>query len=356
MTLQSLLDLEPSQRDAWQHVSMAYAAENGSRSLRKAIADHLSSTSQEVALTPLEPEDIVVTSGSEESIYLTMAAMLGAGQGQGAHVIVHTPCYQSLLQLSAEFGATVSIWPAIETDGWRPSLAALRSLLRPETKLLVCNFPHNPTGWFPDAAYVRELLAIVDDAGVMLLSDEVYAGLDLYGGLDFTPMAMRTTRAITIGSMSKAFGMPGVRLGWIVNRSPAFLARLNRLHQFTNTYPVQASEFLTQIALRHAPAILERGIKLARAHFSGLEAMLDDMPHMFTWHKPLAGVVCFPRLRSGSAARLSADVRDHLGLNLAHSGLMQHGDAHVRFGFGTRGLSDVLAELHPWLALRPPSR
>ena len=353
MTVAELLALEPAAQAAYLGQTLGYTRANGSVALREAIADYSNHQNRAaVQATQLTEQQITITSGSDEAIFVVMDAWLSEqpSEHSSTHVIVHTPIYQSLLTLPQKYGAQVSEWPAEESDGWRPSLEKLRSLLRPNTRMIVVNFPHNPTGWHPEPSYTRELLALVEAKGILLVADEVYAGLRLAEQTQFECLAGLSPQALSLGSMSKAFAMPGVRIGWIATQNRDFLTRAARLHQYLNTYPAQPSEFLAELALRHADQILARNCAIAQANYSILEALLDGVPQLISWHKPIAGVVCYPRWLGGaSTLALSEQFLQATGWLIAPSARFLAGDHHFRVGFGTRGFATWLPALREFL-------
>lgn len=350
MTVKELLALEAGAAERYMAQTLGYTRLNGSPQLRAAIATYCNSQNRAVGnnATPLQEHHITVTSGSDEAIYLVMAAWLS--EQSDAHVIVHTPIYQSLLTLPPSYGAQVSEWPAAEGDGWRPSLDLLRDLLQPNTRMIVVNFPHNPTGWHPAPAYTRELIALAEAKGILLVADEVYAGLRLHEQTPFECLAGLSPQALSIGSMSKAFAMPGVRVGWIATQNADFTRRAARLHQYLNTYPAQPSEFLTLLALRHAEQILERNCAIAQANYAQLAPLLDAVPERIQWHKPVAGVVCYPRWLGGESTQaLTEQFLQRTGWLIAPSARFLAGDHHFRIGYGTRSFASWFPLLRDFL-------
>lgn len=336
MRVDELLALEAGAADRYLQQMLSYTRPNGSTELRQAIVGYLNAQNADAkGASRLQEQEITVTSGSDEAIFMLMEAWLRGRTD--AHVIVHTPIYQSLLTLPGTYGAAVSEWPAEEADGWRPALEKLQSLIRPNTSMVIVNFPHNPTGWHPDPVYTRQLIEVVEGAGILLVADEVYAGLRLEAKTRFECLAGLSPQALSIGSVSKAFAMPGVRVGWIATQNSEFTKRAARLHQYLNTYPAQPSEFLTGLALRHAQKILARNCAIAQANYAQLEAFLDELPHLLEWHKPVAGVVCFPRWKGGNSTQVLSDEFLHsTGWLIAPSARFLAGDQHFRIGYGTR--------------------
>jgi aspartate/methionine/tyrosine aminotransferase len=335
LTVDELLALEPVAKDHYLAQTLSYTQPNGSLALRSAIADYANAQNLSYSTTQaLTEKHITITSGSDEAIFMVMDTVLS--ERPHAHVVVHSPIYQSLLTLPKKYGAQVSQWQAEESDGWQPSLDKLRELLRPNTCLVVVNFPHNPTGWHPNTEYIQALIRIVEEAGVLLVSDEVYMGLPMSNTTLFC-LAGLSANVVSIGTMSKAFAMPGVRVGWTATHNEDFLARASRLHQYLNTYPAQPSEFLTKLALRHNQHILMRNNAIAKANFAELEAFLDEYPHIIEWHKPQAGVVCYPRWKgAGSTDDLCKALLHETGWLVAPSSRFLADDMHFRIGYGAR--------------------
>lgn len=353
LTVAELLALEPGASADYLRQTLSYTRLNGSVELRTAIAHYLNGQNAGVpGAAALHEQQITVTAGSDEAIFMVMESWLG--EDPSAHVIVHTPIYQSLLTLPTKYGAEVSQWLAEEADGWRPDLDKLRRLLRPNTRLIVVNFPHNPTGWHPEPAYTRELIGIAEQVGAMLVSDEVYAGLRLTEQTQFECLAGLSPQVLSLGSMSKAFAMPGVRIGWIATQNTEFLERAARLHQYLNTYPAQPSEFLTCLALRHAEQILARNCVIAQANYAQLAALLDEFPQLVEWHKLVAGVVCYPRWLGGaSTLRLTEEFLQATGWLVAPSARFLAGDQHFRLGYGTRSFATWFPQLRDFLLHYP---
>jgi len=351
LTVGELLALEPGALEHYTGQTLGYTRPNGSPQLRAAIADYCNHQNQRVGngAARLQEQQITVTAGSDEAIFLVMAAWLG--ESSDAHVIVHTPIYQSLLTLPTSYGAQVSAWPAVEADGWRPSLEQLRDLLRPNTRMIVVNFPHNPTGWHPTPSYTRELIALAEEKGILLVADEVYAGLRLDDQPHFECLAGLSPQALSLGSMSKAFAMPGVRVGWIATQNAEFIRRAARLHQYLNTYPAQPSEFLTSLALRHVDRILARNCAIAQANYAQLAPLLDAVPQLIQWHQPVAGVVCYPRWLGGDSTQLlTAQFLRATNWLIAPSARFLAGDHHFRIGYGTRSFATWFPLLRDFLS------
>ena len=143
-------------------------------------------------------------------------------------------CLQSLLEVATSIGCDVVKWPLQETDaGWKMDLDHLEELLAEETRLLVVNAPHNPTGHQPTLAEWKRILAVVNEEDVRLFSDEMYRGLEPAPDMALAPAASNDTLALSLWGTSKTFGLPGLRMGWLVTRARELLEKLVRLKDYT---------------------------------------------------------------------------------------------------------------------------
>ncbi len=193
--------------------------------------------------------------------------------------------------------ATVSLWAADEERAWEPSLAELARLLRPTTRLIVTNFPHSPTGFAPDRAYLDALIALADEAGATLVGDEIYRGLPLAGEAEAPSLADLSARAVVLNSVSKTLGLPGLRVGWLATRDAALLAAVRAFRMHQNSYIGAPTEFLAALALRHSERILAENLALAQENLTALAGFMARNDALFSWVPPRAGVVAFALAR-----------------------------------------------------------
>src|SRR5271157_3358884 len=165
MSIQDLLALEPGADERFLELRLGYTESSGSPSLRREICR---------LYEGIEPEQILVHAGAEEAIFLFMHAALEKGD----HVVVQRPCYQSLFEVARGMGCAVTAWKAREENGWSPDIGELKGLIRPDTKVIIFNTPHNPTGFHMGIDQLRGLVDLADGHGITLFSDEVYRGLE----------------------------------------------------------------------------------------------------------------------------------------------------------------------------------
>ena len=326
----TLLALEPGSAERFVALPLNYGTAFGAQALREAIAaryEHIS------------PDEVVAASGGDDTLVSLFMALLQPGD----HVIVHSPIYQPLAGLAAWCGAEISFWAAEEESGWTPSLAELRRLLRPKTRMIVTNFPHSPTGFVPERGFLEEMIELADGVGAILVGDEIYRGLPLDGRAEAPSLTDLTARAVVVNSVSKTFGLPGLRVGWLVTRDATTLDAVRRFRMYQNSYIGAPAEFLATLAVHHADHILTRHQSLARANLARLAVFIDRHADHFSWVPPRGGLVAFPRwLGDESTSALSDRLLHDHGLLLAPSAYFGGGERHVRFGFGTTSAMDGL--------------
>jgi len=160
-SVQELLALEPEAAESLQRQWLGYTESQGSPSLRRQICN---------LYDRIEPQQVLVHTGAEEAIFLFMHAVLDAAD----HVIVHWPCYQSLFEVARSIGCQVTLWTAREEKGWSLDLDQLQQHMRPNTKAVIINTPHNPTGHLMALETFQAISDICRDNGIILFSDEVY--------------------------------------------------------------------------------------------------------------------------------------------------------------------------------------
>jgi aspartate/methionine/tyrosine aminotransferase len=336
LTVGDLLALVPGAAGQLSALPLGYTECAGAPALRAAVAG---------LYGDLEPDGVVVHAGAQEAVFTLVNATLEPGD----HAIVQWPCYQSLLELPRAAGATVSPWRA-DPESWAPDPDELPALLRPRTRLLVVNSPHNPTGYHFDRAAFDAVVAFARRHGLILLSDEVYRGLE-YDPADRLPAACDVyERGVSLGVMSKAYGLAGLRIGWLASRDAALLARAIEIKDYTTICSSAPSELLATAALATGQTILERNRSIVRGNLALLRAFMDRHADRLRWAPPRAGSVAFPSLRDAEPDRFCADVLARAGVLLLPGTVFDPDSREVRVGFGRRNLPQALAKFEEALA------
>jgi aspartate/methionine/tyrosine aminotransferase len=285
MTVQELLAYGTDEdREALATLPLGYTETWGTERLRAAIA---------ATYDACTSEDVLAFAGAEEAIFWAMQLLAGPGD----HVVVTVPNYQAMETVPRAAGADVTGVLLDESDGWRLDLDAVRSALRPATRLVAVNFPNNPTGAVPDHETWQALIALCDERGIRLLSDEVYRGIELDETRTLPQAADMSPSAVSINVMSKSYGLPGLRIGWVTCRDHAVLEALERHKHYTSICNAAPSELLATVALRAAEQIHARNRAIVAANLPVFDEFFAEHDDLFDWARPDGGCVAFPRYR-----------------------------------------------------------
>lgn len=321
-------------RDAWERLSLQYVEVEGGRALRETIA----STYERI-----EPDDVLCFAGAQEGLWCLMHALLGTGD----HAIVTVPNYQSMESIPLSLCDVSGI--ALRDDvRWTVDLDDLRSRMRPNTKLIATNFPNNPTGAIPALADFRKMVEMAAERGIHFLSDEVYRGLELDDARRLPQAADAYERAISLGVMSKAYGLPGLRVGWIACRDRELLARMARLKHYLSICNAAPSELLARIALKTRERLLARNRRIVAENIVQLDAFFASHGDLFEWRAPDGGCVAFPRYlgAEGVDAFCTRLVEEHgillLPASIYRSELAAVPNDRFRIGIGRYGMAEAL--------------
>jgi aspartate/methionine/tyrosine aminotransferase len=318
-------------RALWDDLRLGYTESLGLPQLRAEIA----------VMYEGATADDVITGAPEELIFVAMNALLRPGD----RVVCTYPGYQSLFEVARAIGCVVDLWQPHEQGAWRFDPADLVGTLRPGTRMVVMNFPHNPTGALPTRQEQAQVIAAAAEAGAHVFSDEMYRLLEADPG-DRLPSACELAPdALSVSGMSKVFGMAGVRLGWLVTRDAEALQAIATFKDYTTICSSAPSEVLALIGLRARAALVERHRARIARNLEALEAFVARHGERFALAPPRAGSVCLLRLRDGHATDLCRRLVDKAGIMLLPSSVFQFGDEHVRVGLGRENMPDVLARL-----------
>ena len=321
-------------RALWDGLRLGYTESTGHPLLRAEIAN---------LYETVEPDGVLAFAGAEEAIFCLSNVLLGPGD----HAIVVWPGYQSLYEVGRAAGAQVSLHALRESDGWALDVERLRRSIRPNTRLVVVNAPHNPTGMLPSAADWRALTETCAEAGVHLLADEVYRFLEFDDTDRLTAGADAFDRGVSLGVMSKSFAMAGLRIGWLATRDRDLLERCAAFKDYTTICSSAPSEILALIALRARDRVLARSREIVLGNLPLLDAFFERWPSAFSWVRPRGGSIAFPRLlsRTTTIDRFAADLVEAEGVLIAPGSIFGMADGHFRLGFGRTDLPDALAGL-----------
>lgn len=339
VTIDDLLALEPDAAKRLHAQRLGYTETAGAPELRAAIAQ---------IYETITPEDAVVVSSAEEGIFVACHALLQPGD----HVVVETPCYEAALQVSLSAGATVSEWRRGAVDGWAHDLAAFERALRPDTRLVYVNTPHNPTGTLMPREVLDRVVELCAERGAWLFCDEVYRELEHDPATRLPAACDLYERALSLGSMSKTYGLPGLRLGWLASRDREALGRIVDLKHYTTICASAPSELLSALALRHRGVLAGRNRRITVDNLALVDEVLARRSDLLSWTRPSASPIGFVRVAGiDDTTRFCEQLVAETGVLLL-PGAVYDEPEHVRIGFGRANLPEALDCFERWLATR----
>jgi aspartate/methionine/tyrosine aminotransferase len=328
--LLALADIDPADL---QQVWLGYTESQGHPNLRAAVAQ----TYQHVS-----PDQVVILTAPEEGIYLAMRVLLEPGD----EVVVLAPAYESLRNVAEHIvgGDNVKLWWMQPAEGhWRLDLDHLASLVTPRTKVVIVNFPHNPTGYLPAETEFRAILEIAGRHGAWIFCDEMYRGLELAGRPTLPSAADLVEHAFVLAGLSKVHGLPGLRSGWLVIKEPAARQQFIAWKHYTTICPAAPSEYLALAGLKAQTQLIARNRAIIQQNLAAAEPFFARHPNLFLWRPPQAGSVALTGLNQPSATAYCHQLAESAGILLLPSAYLGYDDHHIRFGFGRLTFPAALA-------------
>jgi aspartate/methionine/tyrosine aminotransferase len=336
LTTNDLLDFEPpTERAATLErllaLPLGYSEARGTAELRGRLAE---------TYTRGDADHILVTTGAIEANYLLYNVLLDTGD----HVIAPYPAYQQLYEVPRSIGCDVSLWHVGPETNYRYDVDALEKMLTPKTRLIVVNTPHNPTGAMLSPDDAVRVYALAESVGATVIGDEAYRWLDVPGGDTFAgPMFDRGPRGISVGTLSKPFGLPGLRIGWIA-ASPDLVERCWSMRDYITLSPGKLNDALACLGLKHRDAIVARNTRIIEANLAEATRWIDERPFL-SWTPPRGGLLALIKYDSAVLPIDSLTLADRLATE--QSVMLAPGSAfgyehHLRLGIGQK--PEIFAE------------
>ncbi|MBC7844155.1 MAG: aminotransferase [Gemmatimonadaceae bacterium] len=304
--------------DGLRELKLTYGAIEGSTALRDQIASLYTSQSR---------DNVTVTHGAAGANALVYETLVRPGD----HIVSLLPNYQQHYSIPESFGARVERLWLREEDGYLPDLDRLRDMVTPSTRMIVFSNPNNPTGSLMDRVMLQQIAEIARATGAWVLSDEVYRGIDLEGDGFTTSIADLYARGISTGSMSKAYSLAGLRLGWIVG--PSELLRAVTMHRHYNTISVgMLDDRFATLALTHRDAILARNRAILRTNLGILDAWVTSEPRL-SYVKPKSGTTALVKYDAPLTSRdFCTQLLERTGVMFVPGSTMEM-EGHLRIGY-----------------------
>ena len=343
MTVNDLLSMATEEdRAAFENLWLGYTPTWGSAELRQEIAN---------TYQTINPDEILCLAGAGEGLYALAKCMLTSKD----HVIVPTPNYQSAETIPLTICDVTGVPLRANTSkkgGWHLDIEDIKAAIRPNTKLISLNFPHNPTGYIMGKEEMDDLIQVCREHGIYILSDEVYRGVELDPEVRMPQIADIYEKGISLNVMSKAYGLPGLRIGWMVSKDKQVLLRVERYKHYLSICNSAPSEVLSLIALKNKDTILSRNRAMMLENVLELETLFEDFSGLVEWQRPLGGCIAFPRYTGpGSVEEFCRSLVEESGVLLLPSSIYMSELTDVskdrfRIGFGrAKTFKDGLAAM-----------
>ncbi len=333
--LAELLELaDDVDRARWEQLRLGYIPTEGTPELRAAISQ---------TYDAIERDDVLCFAGAEEGLYCAMHAVLDRGD----HAVVLVPNYQSMESVPRSICEVSGVALQANHD-WDLDIEHVRAALRPNTKLLAVNFPNNPTGKIAPQQIFRALTDLCRERGIYFFSDEVYRGIERDPGKRLPQAADMYERALSLNVVSKAYGMPGLRVGWIACRDREVLERMQRVKHYLSICDAGPSEVLATIAIKARETIFARNRDLVAENLIKLDAFFARHANLFDWYQPDGGCIAYPRYSgSDGVEAFCARLVNEAGVLLLpasayRSELLDVPQDRFRIGYGRRGIGEAL--------------
>lgn len=337
MTINELLALEKDAEDAFQNTWLGYTDTKGDLKLRDAISSKYNN---------LSAENIRVCTGAQEPIFLISHALLKVDD----EVIVQTPCYQSLQSVPESIGCKVLSWN-VRYQNNRPTfdLDELKKLINAKTKAIYLNAPHNPTGYLFTKKEQQEIIDLARANNIFILSDEVYRELEHHPEFKIPAFGDAYENGISIGVMSKSYGLPGLRIGWIATQNQDVLEQFDILKEYTTICNAAPSEYLAGVALRNSKTILGRNLQIVQNNLKLYETFFDKYADLFSWYKPNAGPITLVKMLFDNDDLTFADRLLKEKSVLILPGSIYDYPGYFRVGFGRKTIQEGLEQFEAFV-------
>lgn len=337
MAIKDVLSFEDGAVDAFHELWLGYTETAGHPALRNDIASTYS---------VITPNKLLVCSGAQEPIYLFCQAYLQAGDD----VIVQTPCYQSVHSIPESLGCTVLNWSVKYVDETPLfDIEELKQMVTDKTKVVFLNTPHNPTGVHFTQAEQLALVEIARAHDVILFCDEVYKDLEYNTESTLPAFADVYEHGVSIGVMSKAYGLPGLRIGWIASQDESILEKVAILKEYTTICNSAPSEFLAGVALRNREQILSRNLDIIHNNLAQYDLFFLKYAELFSWYRPHAGPITLVKMKfDDDDMAFAKKALTEQSVMILPGSLFDYKGV-FRIGFGRKNLPAALAQFEMFL-------
>lgn len=325
----------------WEGIKLGYTESEGNPLLREAILQYYKIKTI---------EDVVVASPGELN-FISMNVLLNSED----HAITVTPCYQSLSEVVNSIDCELSFWKP-NSEKWDFNTDDLEKLIKKNTKLIILNFPHNPTGNYLTRIQLDEIVRIAKKHDIYVFSDEMYHKLIIDDIEELPPIADIYEKGISLWGTSKTFGLAGLRTGWLVTHDTDFLRKVVAFKDYLSICNSAPSEILTIIALNHIDKFLPLNLMKIRENILLFREFVAKHSIISSFIPPKAGSTSFVKLNiEKSSLEFSNQLVEKTGIMTVPSEMFEYHGKYIRVGFGRSSFPEVLDILDKYLKTIDPA-
>ncbi len=340
-TMKELLSLaDEDSLKLWDTLSLGYTESPGLPLLREEIAK---------LYKTISPGQLLTLAGAEEGIYCAMRSLLTPDD----HVITLHPIYQSLDTLPRAFGCSVTAIPLRAENSWQLDLEEVRKAFRPNTKMISFNYPHNPTGTLLPREILQGIIDLAREHNAYIFSDEVYRYLEIDENDQIPSIADIYEKGISLNVMTKAFGLAGLRIGWIASKDHGVIEKIGSYKLYTSICNSAPSEILAIMALRAKEKLLERNRNIMLHNLQLIESLIERYPKVFSWIPPQSGTTALIQLKLPiSIDEFAEDLVNKVGVLIMPATLFDLPGNFFRIGFGRKNMPEVLQHFERYITTK----
>lgn len=330
-------EADEESKSLWNNLKLGYTESMGHPILRQEIAKLYDNITT----------DDVLTIVPEEGIFIAMNAILEKGD----HVIVVDPIYQSLSEITKSLGCSVSNWKVdLKDNQWHIDTDFLERNVQENTKMIIINFPHNPTGYLPNKEVLDRIIKIAQKHDLYLFSDEMYWLLEHQEENRLPSVADIYKKGISLFGLSKTFSLPGLRLGWLVTQDQDIMKNLANFKDYTTICGSAPSEVLAIMGLRQGQRILQKNRERIQSNLEAAREFFGRHHKIFTWIEPQGGSIAFPKLNDKiKAADFCDNVVAEKSIMILPAKVFDYDKNHIRIGLGRDNFKEILKELEDYI-------
>lgn len=325
---------DTSELQLWENLTLGYTESQGHPLLRESILSFYQTNNI---------NQVLVASPGELN-FIAMNVLLTPKD----HVICISPSYQSLYEIVRSIGCDLTYWKPNE-ENWQFDVSELEKLIQVNTKLIIINFPHNPTGSYLD---IHELNTIVEFArkhGIYIFSDEMYHQLAMNAPV-LPPISDIYEKGISLWGTSKSFGLAGLRIGWLVSQDTMLLKKILAFKDYLSICNSAPSEILSIIALRHSEHFILPNLAKIKSNIALFTSFIEQYPFITSFTTPRAGSTAFVKINSkNTALAFSNHMVEKAGIMTVPAEMFEYEGKYLRIGFGRENFPEVIERFADYL-------